>query len=102
MVVSALLAWEVVGLLEVETYPDWLEVYYGPLVIGWVDTRKFTFLPTSKPIPRELTTSCVDLSSAARISLRQQGNSSPFPVSPRGKSGAGMGPPSRKQAGRLL
>ena len=31
MFVSALLAWEVVGLLEIETYPDWLEVYYGPL-----------------------------------------------------------------------
>jgi putative transposase len=40
MFVSALLAWEVVGLLEIETYPDWLEVYYGPLVIGWMDTRK--------------------------------------------------------------
>ena len=53
MFVSALLAWEVVGLLEVETYPDWLEVYYGPLVIGWMDTRKLRFLPTSKPIPRE-------------------------------------------------
>jgi putative transposase len=53
MFVSALLAWEVVGLLEVETHPDWLEVYYGPLVIGWMDRRKLRFSPTSKPIPRE-------------------------------------------------
>src|ERR1700730_3255795 len=53
MFVSALLAYEVVGLLEVETYPDWLEVYYGPLVIGWMDRRKLRFSSTSKPIPRE-------------------------------------------------
>jgi putative transposase len=53
MFVSALLAWEVVGLLEVETHPDCLEVYYGPLVIGWMDRRKLRFSPTSKPIPRE-------------------------------------------------
>ena len=52
MFVSALLAWEVVGMLQVEKDPDWLEVYYGPLVIGWMDTRKLRFLPTATPRPR--------------------------------------------------
>jgi putative transposase len=52
MFVSALLAWEVVGLLEVEKDPDWLEVYYGPLVIGWMAMRKLRFLPTCTPRPR--------------------------------------------------
>jgi putative transposase len=52
MFVSALLAWEVVGMLQVENDPDWLEVYYGPLVIGWMDTRKLRFLPTATPRPR--------------------------------------------------
>jgi putative transposase len=45
MFVSALLAWEVVGLLEVEQDPNWLEVYYGPLMIGWMDLRKLRLLP---------------------------------------------------------
>jgi len=42
MFVSSLLAWEVVGLLEVEQDPNWPEVYYGPLIIGWMDLRKLT------------------------------------------------------------
>ena len=45
MFVSSLLAWEVVGLLELEQDPDWLEVYYGPLMIGWMDLRKLRLLP---------------------------------------------------------
>jgi transposase InsO family protein len=45
MFVSSLLAWEVVGLLELEQNPDWLEVYYGPLMIGWMDLRKLRLLP---------------------------------------------------------
>jgi putative transposase len=52
MFVSALLAWEVVGLLEAEEDPDWLEVYYGPLMIGRMDTRKLRFLPTRIPRSR--------------------------------------------------
>jgi transposase InsO family protein len=53
MFVSSLLAWEVVGLLEVEQNPNWLEVYYGPLMIGWMDLRKLTLLPVgSKSQPR--------------------------------------------------
>ena len=45
MFVSALLAWEVVGLLEIEQDPHWLEVYYGPLLIGWMDLRRSKLLP---------------------------------------------------------
>ena len=45
MFVSSLLAWDVVGLLEVEQDPNWLEVYYGPLIIGWMDLRKSTLRP---------------------------------------------------------
>jgi hypothetical protein len=47
MFVSALLAYEVVGFLETE--PDWLEVYYGPLVIGRMNTRKLRFFPARVP-----------------------------------------------------
>ena len=45
MFVSSLLRWEVVGLLEREQDPDWLEVYYGPLLIGWMDLKRLTLLP---------------------------------------------------------
>ena len=45
MFVSSLLRWEVVGLLEREQNPDWLEVYYGPLLIGWMDLKRLTLLP---------------------------------------------------------
>ena len=45
MFVSALLAWEVVGLLELEQDPDWLEVYYGPLMIGWMDVKRLRLVP---------------------------------------------------------
>ena len=45
MFVSALLAWEVVGLLEIDQDPHWLEVYYGPLLIGWMDLRRSKLLP---------------------------------------------------------
>jgi hypothetical protein len=52
MFVSSLLAWEVVGLLELEQDPDWLEVYYGPLMIGWMDLRKLRLQPVCLPAPR--------------------------------------------------
>ena len=55
MFVSSLLAWEVVGLLEVEQNPNWLEVYYGPLLIGWMDLRKLTLLPVGKASRRRFT-----------------------------------------------
>jgi putative transposase len=45
MFVSALLAWEVVGLVETEQNSYWLEVYYGPLLIGWIDLRKLKLVP---------------------------------------------------------
>jgi hypothetical protein len=45
MFVSSLLAWEVVGLLEIEQEPHWLEVYYGPLMIGWIDLKRRTLVP---------------------------------------------------------
>jgi hypothetical protein len=45
MFVSSLLAWEVVGLVELDQNPDWLEVYYGPLLIGWIDLKKRTLVP---------------------------------------------------------
>ena len=45
MFVSALLAWETVGLLELENHPGWLEVYYGPLLIGWIDLKRLTLVP---------------------------------------------------------
>jgi transposase InsO family protein len=43
--VSTLLAWEVVGLLDMEQNPDWLEVYYGPLLIGWMDLKRLKLVP---------------------------------------------------------
>jgi putative transposase len=49
MFVSALLAKEVIGLVEMEDREGCLEVYYGPLVIGHLDTRKLHFQPTSPP-----------------------------------------------------
>ena len=49
MFVSALLAKEVIGLVEVEDREQRLEVYYGPLVIGQLDTKKLHFQPTSPP-----------------------------------------------------
>jgi len=49
MFVSALLAYEVVGFLESEQDPDWLDVYYGPLLIGRMNTRKLSFLPVRVP-----------------------------------------------------
>lgn len=45
MFVSSLLAWEVVGLLELEQDPNWLEVYYGPLIIGWMDLKRLKLVP---------------------------------------------------------
>ena len=45
MFVSALLAYEVVGFLGQEQNPEWLEVYYGPLLIGRMNTRKLKFFP---------------------------------------------------------
>ena len=45
MFVSSLLAWEVVGLLEVEQDPNWLEVYYGPLLIGRMSLKTRTLSP---------------------------------------------------------
>jgi hypothetical protein len=45
MFVSALLAWETVGLLELEHHPGWLEVYYGPLLIGWMDLKRSKLVP---------------------------------------------------------
>jgi putative transposase len=45
MFVSSLLAWEVVGLLEVEQDPNWLEVYYGPLLIGRMSLKTLTLSP---------------------------------------------------------
>jgi transposase InsO family protein len=47
MFVSSLLAWEVVGLLELEQDPNWLEVYYGPLLIGRMSLRTLTLSPVS-------------------------------------------------------
>jgi putative transposase len=49
MFVSALLTKEVIGLVEVEDREQHLEVYYGPLVIGQLDTKKLHFQPTSPP-----------------------------------------------------
>ena len=49
MFVSALLAYEVVGFLESEQDPDWLDVYYGPLLIGRMNTRKLSFFPVRVP-----------------------------------------------------
>jgi putative transposase len=46
MFVSSLLAWEMVGLVELSQNPDWLEVYYGPLLIGWIDLKRRTLVPT--------------------------------------------------------
>ena len=45
MFVSSLLAWEVVGLVELDQNPDWLGVYYGPLQFGWIDLKKRTLVP---------------------------------------------------------
>jgi putative transposase len=52
MFVSALLAYEVVGFLELEQDPDWLEVYYGPLLIGRMNIRKLRFFPVRVPLRR--------------------------------------------------
>jgi putative transposase len=54
MFVSSLLAWEVVGLVEFEQDPDWMEVYYGPVLIGWMDLRRLKLVPigTGRPQPR--------------------------------------------------
>jgi hypothetical protein len=49
MFVSALLAYEVVGFLGLEQDPDWLDVYYGPLLIGRMNTRKLRFFPIRVP-----------------------------------------------------
>lgn len=49
MFVSALLAYEVVGFLESEQDPDWLDVYYGPLLIGRMNIRKLSFFPVRVP-----------------------------------------------------
>ena len=49
MFVSALLAYEVVGFLGLEQDPDWLDVYYGPLLIGRMNTRKLKFFPVRVP-----------------------------------------------------
>ena len=49
MFVSALLAYEVVGFLGLEQDPDWLEVYYGPLLIGRMNIRKLRFFPVRVP-----------------------------------------------------
>jgi transposase InsO family protein len=49
MFVSALLAYEVVGFLGLEQDPEWLEVYYGPLLIGRMNTRKLKFFPVCVP-----------------------------------------------------
>jgi len=32
-------------LLELERHPDWLEVYYGPLLIGWMDLKRLKLVP---------------------------------------------------------
>jgi putative transposase len=45
MFVSSLLRWEVVGLLEMAEDPDRLEVYYGHVLIGWMDLQKLTLRP---------------------------------------------------------
>ena len=55
MFVSALLAYEVVGFLEPAQDPDWLEVYYGPLLIGRMNIRKLKFFPTHAPRRRRCT-----------------------------------------------
>jgi transposase InsO family protein len=52
MFVSSLLAWEVVGLLEREADPRWLEVYYGPLLIGCIDPKRRTLVPVGAGRPR--------------------------------------------------
>jgi len=31
--------------VELDQNPDWLEVYYGPLLIGWIDLKKRTLVP---------------------------------------------------------
>lgn len=49
MFVSALLAYEVVGFLGLEQDPAWLEVYYGPLLIGRMNIRKLRFFPIRVP-----------------------------------------------------
>ena len=54
MFVSSLLAWEVVGLLEMEQNPDWLEVYYGPLLIGWMDLKRWKLVPMGTAKPRKI------------------------------------------------
>jgi len=45
MFVSSLLAWEMVGLVELSQNPAWLEVYYGSLLIGWIDLKRRTLVP---------------------------------------------------------
>lgn len=54
MFVSSLLAWEVVGLVEMEQNPDWLEVYYGPLLIGWMDMKRLKLVPMGTAKPRKI------------------------------------------------
>ncbi len=54
MFVSTLLAWEVVGLLDMEQNPDWLEVYYGPLLIGWMDLKRLKLVPMGTAKPRNI------------------------------------------------
>jgi len=48
MFVSRLLAWEVVGLLELEQDPNWLEVYYGPLIIRWMDVKRLRLVRSAQ------------------------------------------------------
>jgi transposase InsO family protein len=50
--VSEVLAREVVGLLEVEE--ELFEVYYGPLMLGWLDGREGVFWREQKPTKRSL------------------------------------------------
>jgi len=49
--VSEVLAREQVGLLEVEE--DFLEVYYGPLLLGWLDATEAVFVADKGPPKRK-------------------------------------------------
>jgi putative transposase len=48
--VSEVLARQLVGLLETEE--DFFEVYYGPLLLGWLDSRAHLF-EAEQPVPRK-------------------------------------------------